>query len=358
MFASCGKGGTFFASFAYDIGMQKTISVVDLSAIRANALKIRDGLDGRFFFAVVKAEAYGHGAIEVAREIEDVADGFCVAVTDEGVKLRVGGISKPVLVLAPPLDGEDVEICRHYRLTVTVNGVRTARLVGNLPCHVKINTGMNRYGCSPDETERVLAELDAEQVEGVYTHLYAADKRDESLRQLDLFAPAERAVKQFAPRAFAHVSASGGFLRGGEFLKDGVRCGILLYGYAPAGFSRDGFSPALKVYARCAQRSEALGGGIGYHVAEKKYGRLSTYRLGYADGFARTVALGEKALCMDAFVREENAAVCQSLACGGVVYDGMRPVFFDADEYAGRCGTISYEALCSVTRRSRVIYVK
>ena len=84
--------------------MQKTLSVINLRTIRQNALKIRKKLDGRKFFAVVKADAYGHGAEEVSRAIEDIADCFCVALIEEGVALRAAGITKPVLVLAPPLD--------------------------------------------------------------------------------------------------------------------------------------------------------------------------------------------------------------------------------------------------------------
>ena len=85
--------------------MQKTLSVINLRAIRANAEKIRRGLNGKKFFAVVKADAYGHGAEAVSRSIEDLADGFCVALAEEGAALRIAGISKPILVFTPPLDG-------------------------------------------------------------------------------------------------------------------------------------------------------------------------------------------------------------------------------------------------------------
>ena len=133
-------------------------------------------------------------------------------------------------------------------------------------------------------------------------------------------------------------------MRGGEYRKDGARVGILLYGYAPSGFFAKGFTPALKVYARRTQQTQFIGGGIGYNLAGKNYGKLSVYRLGYADGFFRNVPLGEKTLCMDAFI-----------STGG---EDMKCVMSDADAYARLAGTISYEVLTSVTQRSERVYLR
>lgn len=322
--------------------MQKTLSVISLGAIENNALRIRRLLGKRKFFAVVKADAYGHGAEEVARRIESIADCFCVAIIDEGVALRISGVSKPILVFAPPLDKTDVERAKAYNLTVTVNSAETARLAAGLKCHIKVNTGMNRLGCQISELEKVLAASDIDKVEGVYSHLYAAESDSASENQLNLFNAAESIVKSVKPDICAHLSASGGLLRGGKFLKDGARSGILLYGYAPAGFDAQGFTPALKVYARRTQVVKFIGGGIGYNFAEKQYGEICAYRLGYADGFFRNVPLGEKTLCMDAFLKEGGGA----LEC----------VMDNAETYAKRCNTISYEVLTSVTQRSERIY--
>ena len=83
--------------------MQKTLSVIDLFAVRQNALKIRSLVGGRKFYAVVKADAYGHGAEEVSRAIENIVDGFCVAIVEEGIALRLAGMSRPIFVFTPPL---------------------------------------------------------------------------------------------------------------------------------------------------------------------------------------------------------------------------------------------------------------
>ena len=204
---------------------------------------------------------------------------------------------------------------------------------------------MNRYGCNIGELSVVLSTLASvgARVDGVYSHLYCPAEAREREAQLALFEEAERLVKAAYPRAVCHISASGGTLLGGKFIKEAVRCGISMYGYAPQGFSREGLSPALKVYARRIQKTDVCGRGAGYMVATKNYASLSAYRLGYADGFARTVPLGEGNLCMDAFVSEEDGEFIEVLS--------------DADEYAVRCGTISYEVLCSVTRRSERVYI-
>ena len=322
--------------------MQKTLSVINLAAIRQNALKIKGLIKNRAFYAVVKADAYGHGAEEVARAIGDIADGFCTAIIDEAVALRVAGVTKPVLVFTPPLDIADVRRARAYDLTLTVNSVQTARLAGGVPCHIKVNTGMNRLGCNIDELPEVLRALPEESVEGVYSHLFAPQDTAASAKQLAIFKRAERLVKTFKPTACAHISASGGLLRGGEYLSDGVRAGILLYGYCPQGFKAEGFKPAMKVYARRVQTTRFTGGGIGYNFADKNYESVSAYRCGYADGFLRTVPLGEKTLCMDTFLSEKDG--------------DLLAVMENADEYAKRCGTISYEVLTKVTKRSERVY--
>lgn len=323
-------------------GMQKTLSVVDLTAVRHNVGKIKRLSGGAVLYAVVKADAYGHGAEEVARYIEDIVDGFCVAITDEGAALRIAGITKPVLVFTPPLDNEDAARARAYNLTVTVNSPETASLCKGLPCHIKVNTGMNRLGSPLSALPEILKAVDTECIEGVYSHLYAPHDNKASAEQLKIFERAVRLVKTYKPQATAHLSASGGLLRGGKFLFDAVRCGILLYGYAPYGFSNDGFKPALKVYAKRIQQTPFTGGGVGYNKANKNYKTLAAYRCGYADGFKRTVPLGEMTLCMDSFISQKQRDYL-------LVMD-------DADAYAKRCNTISYEVLTSATKRSRIIY--
>ncbi len=317
--------------------MQKTLAVINLENIKHNALKIKSALNGKRLYAVIKADAYGHGAVRVAHCLQPYVYGFCVAMVEEGIALRVAGVCSPILVLTPPRDGYDVARARAYSLTVTVNSRDCARMARGCRCEIKLNTGMNRYGCPPEELEAVLKELRGSFTDGIYSHLYAAEDGEASLRQLEILQSARRYGLPL------HISASGGFLRGGEYLADGVRCGILLYGYAPRGFSAEGYKKSLKIYARRIQTVQSPQGGAGYAPLPHKVKSLSAYRLGYADGFSRIFPLGVNNLCMDAFVSEKS----EDLLC----------VMDDAQSYAERLGTIPYEVLVNCSRRAEKTYI-
>ena len=188
--------------------MQKTLAVVNLNNLRHNARFVRDILGKKKFYAVVKADGYGHGGARVALAIESIVGGFCVAITDEGAALRLAGVTKPILVLSPPLGKDDVLRANFYNLTLTVNSLKTAKLIGGSPCHIKVNTGMNRLGCSINELPEILKALDCEQIEGVYSHLYAPSSPSASERQLQLFNRAESLVKSVKSNTCAHLAAS------------------------------------------------------------------------------------------------------------------------------------------------------
>ena len=316
--------------------MQKSIAVIDLNAIYNNALKIKKMLGNRRFYAVVKADAYGHGSIPVARKIQHLVYGFCVAIIEEGIALRVAGVSAPILVFTPPQNRYDCDRAAAYNLTLTVNSLYAAKLAKGLSCEIKLNTGMNRLGCDISELDKIIQTVNKDSVVGIYSHMYAPQNDKICAEQLEIF----KRVKGYGIPL--HISASGGLLKGGEYLFDGARCGILLYGYPPEGFKAQGFKPALKVYAKKLQTTKCVGGGAGYAPAPKNYQTLSTYRLGYAEGFSRTHPLGINKLCMDTFISESS----EEWLC----------VMDDAQEYAKRLGTISYEVLVNCTHRAERIY--
>jgi alanine racemase len=203
--------------------MQKTLCVVDLEIIKNNAAYVKKLIGDRFFYAVVKADGYGHGGVEVANALSQIADGFCVAIIDEGVALRVAGVIAPILVFAPPLDSFDVARAREYGLTLTVNSESCARLLDGVDCEIKINTGMNRIGCAPKDTLKVLKCLKKSRVVGAYSHLFSPENDVVSTRQYDLFCGALKYVLREFPDARVHLSASGGILRGGKYLFNCVR---------------------------------------------------------------------------------------------------------------------------------------
>ena len=345
--------------------MQENIAVISLKNIRRNfiAFKKKLGADVRFF-AVVKADAYGHGAERVAETLEGAADGFVVSSVREGVCLRTAGVRGDILVLTPPVGEDDAFFAAAHGLTLTVSSFATLRFAaaGAARCgkrvdvHIKVNTGMNRLGLCGAPLRRLFSEIGktpAVRVRGIYSHLYApADLRAAKL-QREAFSPAAAAARDMFGEVVCHLSATGGTLLGEDFHFSGVRIGIGLYGYLPDGFgthaSALGLCPAMRVYTHAVQSHRFTGGGIGYGSAEGDYKDLTVCRLGYADGFLRSGGGGRLHavgnLCMDGCI------VAGRARCGG-----KRAVFFSADDVAADCGTISYEVLCAAGRRAVRIY--
>ena len=159
--------------------MQKPFAAVSLGAVRHNvrALSLRAGVP---VIAVVKDDAYGHGAEVIAHAIADMVSLFAVSSVEEGARLRIAGIGQGVLVLTPLLSKQEAERAAFYDLTVTAASFETLALCKGLRVHLAVNTGMNRYGFSPmqiGEACRLARELGIE-AEGVFSHFYDASDAD------------------------------------------------------------------------------------------------------------------------------------------------------------------------------------
>lgn len=308
--------------------------------------------------AVVKADAYGHCAAVAANVFYPHADMFAVALVSEGAALRNAGILKPVLVLQPSLDS-DLECALRYFLTLTADSLsrlksisREARKLGvAADVHIKVNTGMNRFGCDGiDELKSMLFYAKKSRyivLSGIFSHFSDALDKDATDKQLKKFKSFVSEAKSAFPELTAHISGSGGILLGKKYHFDMVRPGLILYGYKP--FDSDiKVKPALKLFARTlgtrtVERGEKLGYG-GFRENRDK--EVTLIRLGYADGFSRSKFGGENNMLMDAaFIEGKTDGALEIL--GGEK---------DADYYAEKWGTISYEVLCSVTKRSEFVF--
>lgn len=302
--------------------------------------------------AVVKDDAYGHGASEVAHALYGRAQIFAVSTVEEGAALKTAGIGADVLVLTPPLCDAEAQRLVAYRMIATASSVSAIRLLRRAEeklgmrarAHLAVNTGMNRYGVRPENVAWALREADG-MIEGAFSHLYLPGDAS-AKEQAELFSRAAETVKERVPFAVCHLNATGGMLAGYE--SDAVRAGISLYGYLPQGFEGElAVRPAMKIYATVAHSGTQFGGGIGYALAQKKYGRIYTLRLGYGDGFFRSGGLGaEGNLCMDACVRE-----------GAAKFGERKLILSDVSEYAAEHGTTPYEVLVAVGRRALRVYV-
>ena len=348
--------------------MQKTVAKIYLENIRNNA-KAFKALTGVPICAVVKADAYGHGAEEVALALQSEVGLFAVSLLDEALAIRVAVCGKDILVLTPPLDDSDIATGGYNAFILTVGDLYTANKVAKFArnrqipvrVHLKVNTGMNRYGMNLQTLGKacaLFAKTPLVRVEGVYSHLHGSTLATAEKQRLE-FVRAVKICRGYFPSIKSHLSATYGALLGQKFAFDFVRIGIGLYGYLPDGAQGIACAPTLKkgmeVYAIVATNRKFTGGVTGYgeQIQTRNGENLAILRVGYADGFLRkkdngTCNANDNAnnLCMDACLR-----------FGEYRRGEFVPIMTNALETAKTTGTIPYEVLCASTRRAHKIYM-
>ncbi len=331
--------------------MQQLAAKISLETIVRNAqlVKKRAGVP---LLAVVKDDAYGHGAEKVACALAQEAEMFAVSTVREGTALRIAGVDRQILVFTPPLCAEEVLLGGAHGLTFTLSSPASLRLLADggegLSAHIAVNTGMNRYGFRPEAVKGACREAKRRgiNVTGAYSHFYAPQNGEAREAQYLAFLQAAEEVKKQFPEAVLHLSATGGILAGEKYNFDLVRSGIALYGYLPEGFSGLPVRPAAKLYATVSHRGKPFGGGVGYAQAEREYSSLYTLRVGYGDGLFRMGGDFLGKLCMDACVREGDAPLGRRMR-----------VLRDLPAYAMAHGTTPYEVLVHVLRFVDKYYV-
>jgi alanine racemase len=285
---------------------------VDLAQLRRNLQIIRGELpNGVSLLAVVKDEAYGHGAPGVARiAMEEGAWGLGLSTLEEALALRDAGIRAPLLLLGERQESE-LPWCVAHNLTVCVNGANTVRKLAHaaaaagkyVPVHLKIHTGMSRYGVRWDEARQLIELICREKsllFEGAMTHFAQSDEADKAfaLLQMRRFDQVMRGLDSSGIRLkFQHLCNSGGFLDLPQAHRDMVRIGLLIYGVFPSGVCRriDGIEPVMSVKARIAaiqhlKAGEVVGYGMCYTAPCAR--RIALLPIGYGDGFPRMYTQG------------------------------------------------------------------
>lgn len=329
--------------------------------IRRNAQLFKE-ISGVKLCAVVKANAYGHGAEEVTFSLSDIADCFAVALVDEGLQIRQAACGKDILVFAPPITEEEAYTIAVNGFIATVPNLWTAKLLlstcekYDLPVrvHLKVNTGMNRQGMNGSMLGKVCKLLQNQSlvsVEGLYSHLYGTT-RESAETQRKLFRTMQRICKGYFPDVCAHISATYGATLGREFSLDMVRVGIGLYGYTPTKTQLP-LQKGMTVRGQVVCNRTPSFGNVGYgEIVAKKGEPIALIRGGYADGFLRKRENGSvnfeknaNNLCMDVCLRKSK----QRRGAWTLLLD-------DAEKTAERTGTIAYEVLCAATRRVEFLY--
>lgn len=356
---------------------------IDLGALRHNYLiakncVTRQGCSAKAW-AVVKADAYGHGLMRVAKALCDVADGFALLDPEAGVALRYAGFRQPILLLEGFFDESDLAVCAQHDLIPAVHrveqlmAIRAANLPKPLPIYLKLNTGMNRLGFTLEQLPavgKILADSPAIGPVTLMTHFAEADGERGIAWQVDRFEAMRRTLPggMDLPVSMANSAA---ILRHAEVAHDWVRPGIVLYGASPfadAAASTFDVKPVMTLQSRIlAVQDLAVGERVGYggiFVADRPM-RVGVVACGYADGYPRHAPNGTPILVAGQRTSTVGRVSMDMLECdltdlpdAGV---GSPVVLWGegmpADEVAEAAGTISYELFCALARRVPVVEV-
>jgi len=371
-----------------------TYAEIDLAALRGNFAQVRQSVPpGCGILAVVKADAYGHGFMDIAQELERLGvTAFGVAFLAEGIQLRKSGIDRPILVLGGIYPGQEKK-CVGFNLSTTLFSLEQAetldgiarRLYRKARVHVKVDTGMGRLGISPGETAAFFAalrHLPNLELEGIVSHFASADELDAdgdryTEQQAGLFLRALDAARAagFSP-PFIHIANSAGLFS--RSLPDCtlVRPGIALYGSVPSSdfAERLTLRPVMSLKSRVALLKWVDEGTcISYARRFRAPGRtlIASVPVGYADGYPRALTNRGEALvrgrrarvagtvCMDWIMLDvtdiPNVAVGDEVVLMGE--DGAGNAV-RAEELGAWAGTIPYEIFCGISKRVPRVYLK
>lgn len=370
-----------------DTTTMRTWAEIDLSTLEHNYRALRSMLpQGCRFLGVCKADAYGHGAVPVAKKLEELgADMLAVACVAEAKELRQAGITRPILCLGstPP---ELAPMLLEYRVTQAVGDLETGQALSEaavaagkpITIHVKLDTGMSRLGFlwQGEETAREIARLCALpglEAEGMFTHFADADGSEEyTMEQLTKFLDARETLAKLGVTVpICHCGASGAVLNYPCTNMDMVRPGIALYGYYPApemeGLDGPGLRPVMTVKSRIAAVRELPAGtcvSYGRTAVLKRDSRLAVVPIGYGDGYPRCLS-NRMEMEVKGTLCPIVGRVCMDMCMVDVtdlpdVKPGDIAVVYGpglTQRAAELAGTIVYELLCGLTPRVPRVYL-
>lgn len=358
------------------------VAEIDLSALRHNLAIVRRHVSMRPVIAVIKADAYGHGAVAVARTLlEEGVTTLAVAFTGEARALRAAGIESPILVL---FDHSDVSAYFDLGLIPVISDLSSAGLFAEearrraveLPVHMKIDTGMGRMGVRPetaaDEVLR-LAGMEGLRLEGLLSHFSEADLGDKTFAayQISTFESIRSAAaSRLGRRLLCHMANSAAALSMEEALFDAVRPGIVLYGCSPLPESF-GMRPVMTVRTQVlALRRLPSGHPVSYGrtFVTSRDSLIAVLPLGYADGFNRLFSNNAEVLirgrrvpvvgrvCMDLSMADVTDIGGVSAGDEVVIMGRQGEAEMTASEMADRINTIPYEVVTSLGSRAQRRY--
>lgn len=370
--------------------MRPTQAIIDLDAISYNIRGVKEKVGPSVeVMAVVKANGYGHGALEVARTaLEAGASWLGVALPEEGAELRIAGIKAPILVLGPTPPTQAALVSNHDLSQAITSWdqaealSREARLSGKrIGVHLKLDTGMGRIGIPPDQVLNLatkVAKAPGLILEGAMTHFADADSKDKdwARAQLQRFL---KGVDDLSSEGiqiiYRHAANSAAILDLPESYLDMVRPGIMLYGYYPSQeVSRSiHLRPALALRTEVAFLKEVPPGtsiSYGRTFITPRRTRVATLPIGYADGYSRLLSNSGMAIirgqrvpvigrvCMDMVMVDITEVSEARPGDEAILYGRQGGEEISVEEVAEKLGTISYEVVCSISQRVPRVYVR
>lgn len=374
------------------IEYNRVVSEIDLDAIAHNMIQIRKFTDSKAkIMAIVKADAYGHGAVEVAKvALYNKADALGVAISDEGIQIREHNIFAPILILGYTPEFK-IDEAIQYDLIQTVFTYNMAELISKSAAklgkiaqiHIKIDTGMGRIGFLPNEESLcaiiAISKLPNIEINGIFTHFAVSDEKDKTFtyKQAKEFSNFSNELEKkglYIP--VKHTSNSGAIIDLPEFSFNMVRAGIILYGMYP---SVDVDKTCLKLepamglkthicYIKQVSKDISISYGRTYYTHDKAV--IATIPVGYADGYSRLLSnkgrvliKGEYApivgrICMDQFMVDITDIPNVNIGDDVVLIGNQGDKHITAEEIAEFIGTINYEVVCMIGKRIPRVYFK
>jgi alanine racemase len=360
--------------------IRPTLAEIDLGAVQRNFLRVKDAVgSGVAVWGVVKADAYGHGAVPVARSLEPLCNALAVSLVEEGMELRAAGIRAPIVVLGAYYGAHHADVLAH-RLTPVVYelgdlerfAAAASRRGRRADVHVKIDTGMSRLGFSTAEVPRLLARLGAIaplRLAGLCTHFASADVSDGAATRdaLARFGACLDAARVAGFEGLVnHAANSAAAVRFPEARLDAVRPGLALYGAMPsAHVALAGLEPALRLTTRLMSVHDIAPGvtvSYGGLWRASRPSRIATLPVGYADGYprhvrdARVLVRGARvpvvgAVCMDMLMVDVTDVPAASEGDLATLIGADGGEVIGVDDLAHWAGTVSYEILCGISKR-------
>jgi len=370
----------------------RVIAEINLDAISNNIKEIQKNISkDTEIMAVVKADAYGHGAIEVSRIlIENGVKRLAVAILDEGKQLREEGFNVPILILGYTPAEQAGELVS-YDLIQTVFSFEMAKAISDsavkqnkkAKIHLKIDTGMSRIGFKPDKesikTIKEINQLPNINIEGIFTHFSSADEADTSFtqQQFSIFNAFIKALEEEGLKIpVKHCSNSAGFMLDEKMHMNLIRPGIIIYGLYPSNEvnkEKIHLKPAMSlksqvVFVKEVEENTPVSYGRKFITSKKT--KVATIPVGYADGYSRRLSSSGRVLingeyapiigniCMDQFMVDVSHISDVEVGTEVVLIGQQGQNSISAEEIADIIGTINYEVVCMVGKRIPRLYIE